>query len=135
MNQQATDFLKAKFYCGQITGEELMRRVEAEVRRDIAAEMEQLRGERDETAKELSLMRTLHASEKQAKIERGEMLIEEQRRLDWMAQSYDDAGNLTPEQEARMQGTFERVFARLRKEGRSNKEAVRLAIDAALQAS
>lgn len=53
MNQQATNFLKSKFYSGQITGEELMRRVEAEVRREIASEMEQLRGERDETAEAL----------------------------------------------------------------------------------
>lgn len=57
MNQQATDFLKSKFYSGQITGDELMRRVEAEVRREVAAEIEQLRGERGETAKELQVMR------------------------------------------------------------------------------
>lgn len=57
MNERAAAFLKAKFYSGQITGEELMRRVEAEVRRDIAAEVEQLRGERDETAADLAAAR------------------------------------------------------------------------------
>lgn len=62
MNQIATDYLKSRFYSGQITGEELMRRVEAEVRRDIASEMEQLRGERDETATELLEARALAAN-------------------------------------------------------------------------
>ncbi len=91
MNQLATDYLKGRFYSGQITGEELMARVEAEVRRDVASEIEQIRGERDETAKELALLRTLHASEKQAKIERGEMLVEAQEALDWLEKhSYRD---------------------------------------------
>lgn len=62
MSPLATDFLKSKFYSGQITGEELMRRVEAEVRREIASEMEQLRGERDETAAELAAVRTENAA-------------------------------------------------------------------------
>ncbi len=61
MNQLATDFLKGRFYSGQITGEDLMRRVEAEVRREVATEIEQIRGERDETAKELASARALSA--------------------------------------------------------------------------
>lgn len=75
MNQLATDFLKAKFYSGQITGDELMRRVEAEVRREIAAEVEQLRGERDETAKELSEAKAL-VSERESRLANIKFLLE-----------------------------------------------------------
>lgn len=53
MNELATNYLKGRFYAGKITGEELMMRVEAEVRREVAAEIEQIRAERDEMAKEL----------------------------------------------------------------------------------
>ena len=60
-------------------------------------------------------------------------LDREMARLNWMAQSYDDAGNLTPEQEARSQRTFERSFALLRKQGASNAVAVRAAIDDAMR--
>lgn len=75
MNQLATDFLKAKFYSGQITGEELMIRVEKEVRREIAAETEQLRGERDETAKELSEAKAL-VSERESRLANIKFLLE-----------------------------------------------------------
>lgn len=75
MNERATHYLKARFYGGQMTGEELMRRVEAEVRRDIAAEMEQLRGERDETAKELSEAKNL-VSERESRLANIKFLLE-----------------------------------------------------------
>lgn len=75
MNQKATDFLKSKFYAGQITGDELMRRVEAEVRREIASEIEQLQGERDETAKELSEAKAL-VSERESRLANIKFLLE-----------------------------------------------------------
>jgi hypothetical protein len=75
MNQLATDFLKASFYSGQITGDELMRRVEAEVRREVAAEIEQIRGERDETAKELSEVKDL-VSERESRLAHIKLLLE-----------------------------------------------------------
>lgn len=53
-------------------------------------------------------------------------------RLNWLAKSYDDLGNLTPEQEAASYGIYERVFNKARKQGLSNGEAVRLAVDAAI---
>lgn len=80
MNQLATDFLKARFYSGQITGEELMRRVEAEVRREMAAETEQLRGERDETAKELA-----HARERWKWWQKNAEDIAKERAVAWAA--------------------------------------------------
>lgn len=80
MNQLATDYLKARFYSGQITGEELMRRVEAEVRRDIASEIEQLRGERDETAKELA-----HARERKDWWQKNAEAVAKERADAWTA--------------------------------------------------
>lgn len=61
MNQLATDYLIGRFHSHQMTADELMRRVEAEVRREVAAEIEQLRGERDETARELAKEKADHA--------------------------------------------------------------------------
>jgi hypothetical protein len=75
MNELATHYLKARFYGGQITGEELMIRVEKEVRREIAAEMEQLRGERDETAKELREAKAL-VCERESRLANIKFLLE-----------------------------------------------------------
>ncbi len=53
-------------------------------------------------------------------------------RLNWMAQSYDEVGTENEEQHLAGYLMFERVFAKARKQGLSNPEAMRLAIDAGI---